>query len=104
LGGTVALALFDAHKRVLICAGGRGANSDPVARLPDEKNESSNQSDHDKHPVLEFETQKSKMLDEKVHWSRPFLSRISASPKKIYYFYISRCLEDTEDAAISLAR
>jgi len=55
------------HITVLICAVVRAANSDPVARLPDEKNESGDQSDHDKHPVLEIEAQKSKMLDEKVH-------------------------------------
>jgi hypothetical protein len=43
--------------------------SDPVASLPDEKNESHKHSYHEKHPVLALETQKGKMLDQKLHRS-----------------------------------
>ena len=39
-----------------------GGPLDPIARLPDEENENRDQPDDDKHPVLAFETQKSKML------------------------------------------
>jgi hypothetical protein len=45
--------------------------SDPIASLPGEKNESGDQADHDKHPVLASEAQKSKMLNKKLHRSRP---------------------------------
>jgi hypothetical protein len=43
----------------------------PIAILPDEKNKSRDHADHDKHPVLTFETQKRKMLDEKLHRLSP---------------------------------
>src|ERR1700694_3922115 len=46
--------------------------SDPIASLPGKKNESCDQRNHDKHPVLTFETQKSKMLNEKLHSPAPF--------------------------------
>jgi hypothetical protein len=45
--------------------------SDSIASLPDEKNESRDQANHDKHPVLAFETQKGKMLNQKLHRFRP---------------------------------
>jgi hypothetical protein len=41
-------------------------SSDPIASLPDEKNENGDQHNHDKHPVLTLETQKCKMLNEKL--------------------------------------
>jgi hypothetical protein len=37
-----------------------------IASLQDKKNESGNQSSHDQHPVLAFETQKVEMLDKKI--------------------------------------
>jgi hypothetical protein len=52
------------------CAG-RMRLSVPVAGLPNEKNESRDQGGHDQHPVLAFETQKGKMLDQKPHRSLP---------------------------------
>ena len=51
--------------------------SDPVASFPGKKNESGDQANRDKHPVLAFETQKGEMLSEKLHRYRPFLCRIS---------------------------
>jgi hypothetical protein len=44
--------------------------SNPVASLPDEKNKRRDQRNHDKHPILAFETQKGEMLNEKLHHSR----------------------------------
>jgi hypothetical protein len=44
--------------------------SRPVASLPDENNESCGQPNDDEHPVLDFETQKGEMLNEKMHRSR----------------------------------
>jgi hypothetical protein len=41
--------------------------SDPASCLPDKKAESSNQSDDDKHPVLNVETEKVETLYEKTH-------------------------------------
>jgi hypothetical protein len=43
----------------------------PIAGLPDKKQEHRDQGDHDKHPVLDFKTQKIKMLDEKMHSAAP---------------------------------
>jgi hypothetical protein len=48
--------------------------SDPIAGLPDEKNESSNQPNDDKHPVLDVETQKSETLNQKPHCCPPRFS------------------------------
>jgi hypothetical protein len=45
--------------------------SDPIASLPDKKNESSNQPNDTKHPVLDVETQKSATLNQKPHCRRP---------------------------------
>jgi hypothetical protein len=50
----------------LICLG-----SNPITGFPDEKNEGRDQSGYDKHPVLTFESQKSKMLNQKLQRSRP---------------------------------
>jgi hypothetical protein len=47
--------------------------SDPVASLPDEENENCDQPNDDRHPVLAFETQKSKMLSENLHAPAPHL-------------------------------
>jgi hypothetical protein len=49
--------------------------SGPIARLPDKENESGDQASHDEHPVLTFETKKSKMLNQKLHRCRPFFSQ-----------------------------
>jgi hypothetical protein len=63
-------------------------NSDPVARLPDKKNESGHQANHDKHPVLEIEAQKRKPLDEKVHCSRPVFEQDKRfADKNILFLY-----------------
>jgi hypothetical protein len=47
------------------------AASAPIPGLPNKKNESSDQASHDEHPVLTFETQEGKMLDQKLHRFRP---------------------------------
>jgi hypothetical protein len=48
--------------------------SDPIASLPDEKKKGRDHPDQDQHPVLAFETEKRKPLNEKLHRSRsPFL-------------------------------
>jgi hypothetical protein len=44
--------------------------SGPIAGFPNEKNESRDQPNHDKHPVLAFETQKGEMLNKKLHCPR----------------------------------
>jgi hypothetical protein len=44
---------------------------DPVAGFPGEPDKGGDHADHDKHPVLTFETQKRKMLDEKLHRLSP---------------------------------
>jgi hypothetical protein len=84
-------------------------NSDSVARLPGKKNESGNQSNHDKHPVLEIDAQKSKMLDEKVHLSRPVFGHDKRFGRKnILFLYFGAPVKSaaaigTGDAAINLA-
>jgi hypothetical protein len=61
----------------LACSDFRGGlielASDPIASLPGEKNGSGDQDNHDKHPVLALEAQKSKMPNKKLHRSRPHL-------------------------------
>jgi hypothetical protein len=47
-----------------------GPVSDPIASLPDEENESRDQSSRNEHPVLTFETQKGKTLNKKLHYFR----------------------------------
>jgi hypothetical protein len=60
----------------------------PVPRFPDEKNESCDQSDHDKHPVLAFEAQNREMIDEKLHRVRPaFVQRKRFRDKNILFLY-----------------
>jgi hypothetical protein len=44
--------------------------SNPVASLPDVKNKRGDQGHHDQHPVLDFETQKGEMPNEKLHRPR----------------------------------
>jgi hypothetical protein len=44
---------------------------DPVAGPPDEDNENCDQPNADRHPVLAFEPQKSKMLSENLHAPAP---------------------------------
>jgi hypothetical protein len=70
--------------------------SHPIASFPNEENVGHNQPSHNKHPVLAFKTQKSKMLNEKLHRPAPviyaglafYLCRISISASKTYCFYI----------------
>ncbi len=65
---------------------------DPVAGFPSEPDKGGDQANHDKHPVLDLEAQNGEMLDQKVHFSAPFLGRISRLAAEIYYFCISeRC-------------
>jgi hypothetical protein len=45
--------------------------SETIAGFPDEENENGDHHDHDKHPVLNLEAQKIKMLDQKMHRSAP---------------------------------
>jgi len=63
--------------------------SGPIAGLPDEKNESRDHANHDKHPILTFETQKSKTLNEKLHRSRSlFVQDRRFSRKNILFIYL----------------
>jgi hypothetical protein len=45
--------------------------SAPILGFPDDKNEGRRQASRDKHPVLAVETQKVKMLNQKLHRFRP---------------------------------
>jgi hypothetical protein len=45
--------------------------SESIPGFPDEENENGDYPDHDKHPVLNLEAQKSEMLDQKMHRSAP---------------------------------
>jgi hypothetical protein len=65
-------------------------SSQPIAGRPGEQHKGGDQADHDKHPVLDLEAQNGEMLDQKLHLSRPFLSRISGLAAEIYYFCISK--------------
>jgi hypothetical protein len=60
-----------------------------IASRQDEKNESSNQSSHDQHPVLALETQKIKMSDKKFHRAapRPVVEDRRFSDKNILFLY-----------------
>jgi hypothetical protein len=49
--------------------------SDSIAGFPGDKNESRDQSEHDEHPVLTFETQERKMLYQKLHCPTPVLGQ-----------------------------
>jgi hypothetical protein len=63
--------------------------SGPIASLPDEENENRDHANHDKHPVLAFETQKSKMLNEKLHRFRPlFVQNRRFDGKNILFLYL----------------
>jgi hypothetical protein len=42
-----------------------------IPGFPDKENEDGDYPDHDKHPVLNLEAQKSEMLDQKMHRSAP---------------------------------
>jgi hypothetical protein len=68
LGGLLCVQNL-AHKAES-CGGLTRPWSNPVASLPDEKNKRRDQRNHDKHPVLAFETQKGEMLNKKLHHSR----------------------------------
>jgi hypothetical protein len=70
------------------CGGLIWLPSGPIAGLPDEKNESRDHANHDKHPVLTFETQKGKMPNEKLHRSRSlFVQDRRFSRKNILFIY-----------------
>jgi len=65
-----------------------------IARLPDEKNEGRDQSNHDKHPVLNFESQKGKMPDKKLHRQRPlFVQAKGFGGRNILFFYAWRVVQ-----------
>jgi hypothetical protein len=62
-----------------------------LASPPGEKNEGRNQGDHDKHPILDFETQKRKMPHKKLHRFRPlFMQNRGFSSKNILFSYCLR--------------
>jgi hypothetical protein len=51
-----------------------GRPSDPIASLPHEKKKGCDHPDQDQHPILAFETEKRKTLNEKLHGpGSPFL-------------------------------
>jgi hypothetical protein len=56
-----------AHCRLRRCARSDDPPSDPITSLLDEKKEGRDHPDQDQHPVLAFETEKRKMLKEKLH-------------------------------------
>jgi hypothetical protein len=63
--------------------------SGPIASLPDKENENRDHAYHDKHPVLAFETQKGKMLNEKLHRFRPlFVQDRHFGGKNILFLYL----------------
>jgi hypothetical protein len=47
-----------------------GLPSDPIVSPPDEEKKGRDHSDQDQHPVLAFEAEKRKTLNEKLHRSR----------------------------------
>jgi hypothetical protein len=62
-----------------------------ILRFPDEKNESCDQSNHDKHPVLTFKTQNREMVGEKMHSFRPaFVQDRRFCGKNILFLYFNR--------------
>jgi hypothetical protein len=66
-------------------------NLNSIASLPGEKNEGRNQYGHDKHPVLDFESQKRKMPDKKLHRYRPlFMQNKGFRGKNILFFYLGK--------------
>jgi hypothetical protein len=63
--------------------------SGSIASLPDEENENRDHANHDKHPVLAFETQKGKMLNEKLHRARSlFVQNRRFGGKNILFLYL----------------
>jgi len=82
----------EAMSHALAGRGGALEQLESVASLPDEDNESGNQSSHDKHPVLAVEAEQVKMSDEKFQraFSPSPCERIGVSATKIYYFYIRK--------------
>jgi hypothetical protein len=69
-----------------------------IAAFPNEKNVGRNQPNHNKHPVLAFKTQKSKMLNKKLHRSAPVSCTFSIlsvqdnhfGVRNILFSYLSR--------------
>jgi hypothetical protein len=61
----------DARLRALACSvfAGFERTSDPIAGLPNEDNKNRDQSGRDEHPVLAFESKKSKVIDQNLHAS-----------------------------------
>jgi hypothetical protein len=59
----------------LIWRGGPIGPSGPIAGNPDEHNVGCNQANQDKHPVLDFETQKGEMLNERMHRAGPIFGQ-----------------------------
>jgi hypothetical protein len=74
--------------RAFLKIGGACVSSRPVARLPDEKNESDDQDDDNQHPGLHLDAENVERLNEKLHDPRPFIVQGRASgEKKILFIY-----------------
>jgi hypothetical protein len=70
----------------------------PIVGLQDKKNGNDNQSDHDEHPVLNFETQQIEMLNKKFHrtCSSPSHSKNRQFAGRNILFLYSDCLNRLE--------
>jgi hypothetical protein len=66
-----------------------GSRSEPIARSPHEQDKGNGQAHHDEHPILNFESQKVEMLDEKLHHSGPpiFEQDRGSGDKNILFLY-----------------
>jgi hypothetical protein len=74
---------------------------DSIASFPCKENEDCYQSKHDKHPILDLESQKSKMLNQKPHRFRPLLMQDKDfSGRNILFRYLLRCRGPHEPAAL----
>jgi hypothetical protein len=74
---------------------------DSIASFPCKENEDCYQSKHDKHPILDLESQKSKMLNQKLQRFRPlFMQDRDFSGRNILFRYLLRCRGPHEPAAI----
>jgi hypothetical protein len=76
--------------------------SGSIASPPDEKNESRDHANHDKHPVLAFETQKGKMLNEKLHRARSLFvqDRRFSRENILFLYFVIRPAAHARDAAL----
>jgi hypothetical protein len=74
---------------------------DSIVSFPCKENEDGYQYKHDKHPILDFESQKSKMLNQKLHRFRPLLMQDrDSSRRNILFRYLLQCRGPHEPAAL----